>query len=162
MKPLGRGTVPSLASTAAHSTARPARYGSRQPLSQRWAWLFGLLFGLMVAWLVITLMGRYGSADVSVQLRGYRVVDAGSVTATLRVSRDPERDAACLLTARGPSRAEVGHAVLRLPAQPGGPADVDVTQAIPTNSRAVMAEAKRCVALSPGAPLPFDSSIDHS
>lgn len=139
-----------------------SRYRSRRPQSQVWAWTFGVLFGLLVAWLVVVLFRRYGPGDASAELRGYRVIDAGSVSVTLRISRDPSRDAACLLTARGRSREEVGHAIVRVPAQPGGRADVEVTETIPTTSRAVVAESQRCVALTPGAPVPFDTSTDHS
>lgn len=139
-----------------------SRYSSRRPQSQAWAWVFGVLFGLLVATLVVVMFRRYGPADASAEVRGYRVIDSGSVSATLQISRDPSRDAACLLTARGRSREEVGHAIVRVPAEPGGRAVLEVTRTIPTTARAVLAEASRCVPLRPGAPVPFDASTDHS
>lgn len=139
-----------------------SHYRTRRPQSQAWAWVFGVLFGLLVAWLVVVLFRRYGPGDASAEVRGFRVIDAGAVSATLQISRDPSRDAACLLTARGRSREEVGHAVLRVPAEPGGRANLQVTQTIPTTAPALVAEVLRCTALKPGAPVPFDTSTDHS
>ena len=101
-------------------------------------------------------MIQYGPAETRATVLGFRVLGDGSVRVTAVVNRDPRRDAVCLVRARDVSGAEVGHAEVRVVADPGGDKRADLAHVLPTTNRAVTGEVGRCLSVPAGAPLPFD------
>lgn len=132
------------------------RYDARARPPQWQAWLFGVVFGLGVTLLVVTLFQRFGPKDVSASVRAYEVVDDTRVRVTVAITRDPERDSACYLRARGRNGSEVGHVTVLVRATSSGRRTLTRDVDVPTTARAVTALTGRCLALEPGADLPFD------
>lgn len=101
-------------------------------------------------------MAQYGPADTRATVLGFRVLGDEAVRVTAVVHRDPQLDAVCLVRARNVSGAEVGHAEVRVVANPGGDERAQLAHVLSTTDRAVTGEVGRCLSLPPGAPLPFD------
>lgn len=117
--------------------------------------MFGVVFALLVVVLVQRLFTRFGPSDVRATVRTYQVVDDSRVLVTIDLTRDPARDALCLLRSRDRLGSEVGHTDLRVASQPGGAGQINASATISTSARAVTAEVTSCLPLQPGAPVPF-------
>lgn len=125
----------------------------------RWSfWLAVAGASVLVAVVVARLMTQYGPADARGTVLAFRVLNETSVRVTVAVDRDPQRDAVCLVRARGMTGAEVGHDEVRIPAEPGGDKRVRLSHVLTTTSRPMTGEAGRCLAVAPGAPLPVDET----
>lgn len=104
-------------------------------------------------------MIQYGPEQTRATVLGFRVMGETSVRVTAVVNRDPKRDAVCLVRARDLSGAEVGHAEVRVVAEPGGDERAELAHVLPTTHRAVTGEVGRCLSVPAGAPLPFDEDV---
>ncbi|MGZ6778500.1 MAG: DUF4307 domain-containing protein, partial [Mycobacterium sp.] len=83
---------------------RPAaRYGrqSMSRRSRRW-WAIGLTSAVLVAGVVVAVLAshRLGTGEVQGELVGYQLVDAETLSVTVKVTRaDPSRPVVCIVRA---------------------------------------------------------------
>lgn len=131
-----------------------ATYARRaRPASRTGVVLAAVAFGAVLLLLVLRLSDQYGPADARARALGFSTTGDG-VRITALIDRDPARDAVCLFRARNAAGAEVGHAEVRVAADPAGPSQVRVAAEVTTTGPPVTGETGRCLALPPGAALP--------
>ena len=81
------------------------------------------------------------SPSVRFALTAFDVIDDTSVSVTWSVTRAPDATSYCVVRAQDANRQDVGYATVEVA---GGPAQVQMTYHLATESRAVLAEVLAC------------------
>jgi hypothetical protein len=124
----------------------PGRYGRRRSPRRRRPWLVAALVAaalLVAAVAVLPLYRKYGDPTYDAQVITYTGVTDTSVDVTFRVTVPPGGSAVCLVRARARDHAEVGHADVRVTAEPGSRTAV-ATHRLVTTARPMVGEVVRC------------------
>src|ERR1700747_209068 len=129
-----------------------ARYGrSRLSRVSRRRVVIGMSMLVVAVGLVVAVIGyqRLGTSDVAGSLAGYRVIDNETASVTISVTRsDPSRPVDCIVRVRAKDGSETGRAELLGP--PPDQATVQVTPAVKSSKRPVMADVYGCGIDVPG------------
>ncbi|MGH3366600.1 MAG: DUF4307 domain-containing protein [Nocardioidaceae bacterium] len=125
------------------TATRPvARYGAPHP----WARPLGVAVAVLLAlvgggWLLWAAL-YHAQPEVAGRLRTYRLLDGGTVSATIDVQREPGVGAVCVLVAQAADHFVVGERRVRIP--PGPRAELSLTYRIATERPATNAVLERC------------------
>ncbi len=137
--------VSSGATSVPPPTFPPGRYGRRRERHPAPRWALPLLIGAVLAIALAAAISGYRNQHRLVQVTVVRfVTGADQVRVTFQVVRPDRTPVDCLVRARNRQGAEIGRAMLRLPA---GPRQVTVTSTLPTRGRPVTGEVPGCSAV---------------
>ncbi len=123
-------------------TFPPGRYGRRRERGPAPRWIVPvLLCAVLVGALGLAITGyRNQSGGVQAQVRSFAVGPA-EVRVTFDVNRPDSEPVQCLVRARDRQGAEIGRALIRVPA---GRRHVTVTHTLPTRGRPITGEVLGC------------------
>lgn len=126
-------------------TFPPGRYGRRRERRPTPRWIVPVLLGAVIAGALALAVTGYRNQYSAVQVSVLRyTAGPGQVRVTFQISRPDGAPVNCLLRARDREGAEIGRALVRVPA---GKHQVIVTRTLPTRGRPVTGEVLGCSAV---------------
>jgi hypothetical protein len=112
--------------------------------SRRW-WAIGLTAAVLVAGVVVAVLAshRLGTGEVQGELVGYQLVDAETLSVTVKVTRaDPSRPVVCIVRARALDGSETGRREVLVP--PSSQATVNITTSVKSTKPPVVGDVYGC------------------
>jgi hypothetical protein len=102
--------------------------------------VLALVIGIAIA---VIAFARFGAADVTGELGGYRILDSQSVEVTVTVTRDdPSRPVVCIVRARSLDGSETGRREVLVP--PSTQKTVQVTTVVVATREPVVGDVYGC------------------
>lgn len=124
----------------------PGRYGRRRSARRRRPWLVAVVIAAALvvgATAVLPLYRKFGDPTYDAQVITYTGATDTSLDITFRVTVPPGGSAVCLVRARARDHGEVGHADVRVSAEPGSRTAV-TTYRLVTTAAPMVGEVVRC------------------